>query len=98
MCQLSFLGASHIITPATPVTLSTMGMPGLPATVTPAAVHQMPSVISKPKLYVSQPSQIVSMASNNGPTMAGMANGSYPEIKKEGKLGIDKHLGLQTLS
>lgn len=87
--KIIFTGTPHVISPATtPVTLTTLGTLGVPSgggAVTSAAVHQMPSVIPKPKLYVSQPSQVINIAPNNGPNIASsLANGSHVEIKKEG--------------
>lgn len=54
-----------------------------------AAVHQLPSVIAKPKIIMTTPGQVVL----NGPTATPLTNGTHLEIKREngeGKLDFLK--------
>jgi len=81
-----------------PATMSNLGNnTGIPVTVSvagfnqvhqpaSAAVHQMPSVITKPRLYLPQPSVVTVPASSstNGPAITTtLANGTHLEVKKE---------------
>ncbi len=47
-----------------------------------AAVHQMPSVIAKPRIYVTQPSMVSVAAAANGPSPH-VTNGAHMDIKRE---------------
>ncbi|BFZ02864.1 hypothetical protein BsWGS_05902 [Bradybaena similaris] len=51
--------------------------PGSPSV--QAAVHQLPSVISKPKIFMTAPGQVLI----NGPSMKPVTNGTHLEIKRE---------------
>ena len=59
-----------------------MTMAGIQDGASATAIHQMPTVIAKPKILVSQPSNLVSMAGANGPVIA---NGSHGD-QKEGEI------------
>ena len=49
--------------------------------VVPGAVHNMPTVISKPRILMTQPA-VINTTTANGPLLA---NGTHIELKKEGK-------------
>ncbi|CAG5127837.1 unnamed protein product [Candidula unifasciata] len=49
------------------------------STTVQAAVHQLPTVISKPKIFMTTPSQVLI----NGPSLKPVTNGTHFEIKRE---------------
>lgn len=62
------------------------------ASVGQAAIHQLPSVISKPKIFMTTPGQVLV----NGPTGATLTNGTHLEIKREdGEGRTQLHLAFQ---
>ncbi|XP_013399209.1 forkhead box protein K2 isoform X2 [Lingula anatina] len=64
----------------TPRVMSPMNFAVPPQTVS-SAVHQLPTVITKPKVYISQPAHSAAVSSTtNGPLMA---NGTHHDVKKE---------------
>ena len=77
VCKTRFAGGG-VLSPVT-VTASTVYNP---SSVSGAAVHQLPTVITKPKVIVTNAAQVVL----NGPSSVphtNLTNGTHLEIKKE---------------
>lgn len=58
-------------------------------TSTAAALHQLPTVITKPKVIVTNAAQVV-LNGPGGLTNNSLTNGAHLEIKRENSLGKDK--------
>lgn len=58
------------------------------STAAAAALHQLPTVITKPKVIVTNAAQVV-LNGPGGLTNNSLTNGAHLEIKRENSLGMD---------
>jgi len=82
MAPSTAVSVTNSVAGITTLTVAGMAVAGVQDGASATAIHQMPTVITKPKILVSQPSNIVSVAAANGPVIA---NGSHGDQKEESK-------------